>query len=79
MTTCTACGRLLTRSPVMLGGMPYGPVCGAKAGDPLEADLFTSPDIERATIRAHRRLRRTINVSAARHIREMRAAWRAVA
>jgi len=82
MTTCTACGRVLTRSPVMLGGMPYGPVCGAKAKPqsvPLGPDLFTGIDTTGDAIKACEKVRVFADEAGDRHIREMRAAWRAAA
>lgn len=80
MTTCTACGRTLKRPPVLIGGDPYGPSCAKTARprrDPLEADLLTGVDLDGAVINARSRLKREIDASAARHIREMRASWRA--
>lgn len=38
---CAACHRSLKNPPVMVGGVPYGPKCAAKAGKPIPAhDLF---------------------------------------
>jgi hypothetical protein len=44
---CSACGRTLRNQPVMVGGKPFGPVCGAKAAKPIPAeDLFGfNPDV----------------------------------
>jgi hypothetical protein len=43
---CHACHRTLRNQPVMVGGKPFGPVCGAKARTLPAEDLFGfNPDV----------------------------------
>lgn len=82
MIICYACNRILKRSPIVVGGDPYGPTCAKTvkpSRDPLAPDLFVDIDIEAAANRAQRRVGRFIDYVARREMRAMRASWRAAA
>jgi hypothetical protein len=82
MTICDRCHRTLRREPHIVNGKPYGPACARSvptAPDPCTGDLLDGVDLDGAVLRARERLATELEESAARHLREMRAAWRAAA
>lgn len=80
MTTCTRCSRPLTRFH-LVNGLPFGRTCAGKVSPPKPEpdDLLTGIDPAGASIVAMGRVSRAIEASAAFHLAEMRASWRAQA
>lgn len=82
MTTCHRCNRTLTRPPVVIGGVEYGPTCAKTIRpkrDPLESDLFTGIDLDGAVLQARERIAETIDAAVSRELALMRDVWRAAA
>lgn len=82
MTHCHRCNRTLTRPPVVIGGVEYGPTCAKTirpARDPLESDLFTGIDLDGAVLQARERVGAAIDAAVSRELADMLAGWRATA
>lgn len=74
--------RTLTRPPVLVGGIAFGPTCARTLSprrDPLEADLFRGIDLDGAVLVARERVAQTIDAAVSRELADMRAGWGRVA